>query len=144
MPHITLEHSANLDGRVDMQGLCDRVLEAALDTGVFEVGAVRVRALRCDAYAIADRDPRNGFIHGHMRIGAGRDTETKQRIGETIFAALTDFLAAEFNDDYFALSFEIAEIDPDVSFKKKRHAPALERVETWQIFRQTRQRRTPI
>ena len=118
VPHITLEYSANLDAVVSIDGLCQAVLEAALSTGAFEIGAVRVRALRCDAYAIADRDERNGFIDGSLRIGRGRDAETRRRLGETIFSAMSDFLSARFEDDYFALSFEVRDIDPVLSFKK--------------------------
>lgn len=118
MPHITLEYSANLDGRVAIGELCERVLEAVLSTGVFETGAVRVRAVRCDAYAIADRHPDNGFVDGSLRMGRGRDLATRRKVGEAIFQAMADFLEAQFAEDHFALSFEVREIDPDLSFKK--------------------------
>ena len=54
MPHFTIEYSANLDGVADMTTLCREVLKTALASGVFETRAVRVRAMRCSAYAIAD------------------------------------------------------------------------------------------
>ena len=46
MPHCSIEYSANLDGKVDMGGLCNALLQAILSTGLFQIGAVRVRALR--------------------------------------------------------------------------------------------------
>ncbi len=46
MPHFTMEYSSNLDGTVDFDGLCRAVHETILDTGLFELGAVRVRAFR--------------------------------------------------------------------------------------------------
>ena len=46
MPHFTIEYSANLDAEVDMQSFCEEIRRAALSTGVFEIGAVRVRAIR--------------------------------------------------------------------------------------------------
>jgi 5-carboxymethyl-2-hydroxymuconate isomerase len=118
VPHITLEYSANLDGRIAIGALCERVLEAALATGVFETGAVRVRAVRCEAYAIADRHPENAFVDGSLRMGRGRDAATRKEVGEAIFDAMAGFLEPQFAEDHFALSFEVREIDSDLSFKK--------------------------
>ena len=46
MPHLTVEYSANLEGRTDLDALCAALLDTVLATGLFKVGAVRVRALR--------------------------------------------------------------------------------------------------
>ena len=46
MPHLTVEYSANLEDRTDLDALCAALLETVLETGLFEVGAVRVRALK--------------------------------------------------------------------------------------------------
>ncbi|WP_189523166.1 SRPBCC domain-containing protein, partial [Mesorhizobium sp. M8A.F.Ca.ET.213.01.1.1] len=51
---VDSEYSANLDAKVDMGALCELVSRTILETGLFEQGAVRVRAFRADAYAIAD------------------------------------------------------------------------------------------
>lgn len=125
MPHITIEYSANLDAEIDMSEFCAVLLNAALETGVFETGAVRVRAIRCDAYAIADQLPENGFIDLSLRIGAGRSAETKRRIGDILFAAAEAFLQPQFAAPNFALSFEMREIDPDLSWKKNAIHPRL-------------------
>ena len=69
MPHMAIEYSANLDETVDIQGLCTLVADTILETGLFEIGAIRVRAFRAEAYAIADRLPQNGFIDMNFRIG---------------------------------------------------------------------------
>ncbi len=47
MPPITLQYSANLDNRVQMASLCKIAKAAMMETGVFEPGAIRVRAVRC-------------------------------------------------------------------------------------------------
>ena len=72
MPHLTLEYSANLDASADLSGLCKTLLKSLFDTGLFEMGAIRVRAVRCDAYAIADGLPQNTFLDASLRIGVGR------------------------------------------------------------------------
>ena len=59
--------------------LCALVLRTVLDTGLFETGAVRVRAFRAEAYAIADNLPENAFLDMSFRIGTGRSAEDKKR-----------------------------------------------------------------
>ncbi|PBC03435.1 5-carboxymethyl-2-hydroxymuconate Delta-isomerase [Mesorhizobium sp. WSM3860] len=125
MPHMAIEYSANLDAKVEMSELCALVSRIILETGLFEPGAVRVRAVRADAYAIADRLPENSFIDMNFRIGKGRSTEEKERAGEAIFTAVTDHLASLFATPHFALSLEIREIDAELSWKKNAIHPRL-------------------
>ena len=125
MPHMAIEYSANLDAKVDMTELCALVSRTILETGLFEPGAVRVRAFRTEAYAIADRLPENGFIDMNFRIGKGRSAEEKKRTGEAIFAAVSGHLASLFKTPHFALSLEIREIDAELSWKKNAIHPRL-------------------
>jgi 5-carboxymethyl-2-hydroxymuconate isomerase len=125
MPHLTVEYSANLESRTDLDALCDSLLDAVLATGLFEVGAVRVRALRADHFAIADRHPENGFIDLSFRIGAGRSPEDRKRAGEAVFAAASAALAPLFETPHFALSLEIREIDAELSWRKNAIHPRL-------------------
>ncbi len=118
MPHFTIEYSANLDGVVDMPALCETLRKAALETGVFPLGGIRVRAIRCDDYAVADAKPDNAFLDLVLKVGKGRDFETRRQAGESVFAALYAHLAPVIDARPFALSFEIREIDPDLSWKK--------------------------
>ena len=82
MPHLTLEYSANLGASVDLDGLCKNLCKCLSDSGLFELGAIRVRAVRCDTYAIADELPENAFLDASLHIGAGRTPEEKKRAGE--------------------------------------------------------------
>ena len=125
MPHLTVEYSANLKGRMDLDALCAGLLETLLETGLFEVGAVRVRALRADHYAIADRLPENAFIDLSLRIGKGRSAEEKKRTGEALFATASRLLAPLLETPHFALSLEIREIDAELSWKKNAIHPRL-------------------
>ncbi|BCH56810.1 5-carboxymethyl-2-hydroxymuconate Delta-isomerase [Agrobacterium vitis] len=125
MPHFNIEYSSNLDGRVDFDALCGRILDELLATGLFEIGAVRVRAFRAEAYAIADRLPENAFIDMSFRVGVGRSADDKKRVGEHIFAVVTEELATLFETPHFALTLEIREIDPDLSWKKNAIHPRL-------------------
>ena len=125
MPHFSIEYSANLDANVDMGELCALVLRTVLDTGLFETGAVRVRAFRAEAYAIADNLPENAFLDMSFRVGTGRSEEDRKRTGEAVFKAVSEYLALLFDTPHFALSLEIREIDPALSWKKNAIHPRL-------------------
>jgi 5-carboxymethyl-2-hydroxymuconate isomerase len=117
MPHLTLEYSASLDGKVDMGALCTALRDAMLATGTFEIGAIRVRALRAEHYAITDLHPDNGFIDMSLRMGAGRPAAERKAAGEAIIAAAKAYLEPLLAYPHFALSLEVREIDPDLSWK---------------------------
>lgn len=117
MPHMIIEHSANLAGRFDIQAAVDAAHRAILASGLFERGAVRVRAYASDAYAIADRHPDNAFVHLCLRIGAGRSADEKRVAGDVIYEAMLAQFETLLASPYFALSFEICEIDAALSWK---------------------------
>jgi 5-carboxymethyl-2-hydroxymuconate isomerase len=125
MPHFTLEYSANLDARVDMDKVVEVVRKAAVETGIFPVGGIRVRAIRCEHYAIADGNPHLGFIAMVLRLGEGRDLATRQKAGEHVFRALSDHLDPVFASSKFALSFEMQINDKDMSWKRNNIHEAL-------------------
>lgn len=125
MPHFTIEYSSNLEDRMDMQLLCNVVHAALAGCGLFELGAIRVRALRCDAYSIADRLPRNAFVDMSLRMGTGRSAADRERAGSAIFEAVSDLLQPLVAEPYFALSLEVREIDPVLSWKRNAMHPRL-------------------
>jgi len=118
MPHLNIEYSANLEPALDVQALVDRIHETALDTGIFPLGGVRTRAEARKYYRIANGDPSAGYIHMMVRIGPGRDVETRRSAGEKIFAALCDFTDELYRSRPLALSFELHEIPPDMAWRK--------------------------
>ncbi len=123
MPHFTMEYSANLSELVDIGELCNVVHDVILATGLFEIGAIRVRAIRCDAYAIADLLSQNAFIDMSFRIGKGRTPSEKTSTGEAIFEAVTRHIASLFATPHFALTLEIREIDAELSWKRNAIHP---------------------
>jgi len=62
MPHITVEYSANLEERLGIDALIGALHDAAIATGLFEIGGIRTRGSRRDHYRIADANPLNGFV----------------------------------------------------------------------------------
>ena len=118
MPHFTLEYSANLEPRIDIAATVEVVRKAAFETGIFPLGGIRVRAIRCEHYAIADGSPDMAFLAMLLRLGEGRDLITRQRAGEQIFQALSEFLEPVFATSPFALSFDMQINDKATSWKR--------------------------
>jgi len=125
MPHFTLEYSANLDARVDMGAIVEVVRKAAAQTGIFPLGGIRVRAICCEHYAIADGNPHFGFLAMLLRLGEGRDLATRKKAGEHVFRALSDHLDPVFASSQFALSFDIQINDKEMSWKRNNIHEAL-------------------
>jgi 5-carboxymethyl-2-hydroxymuconate isomerase len=125
MPHFTIEYSANLDGRLDMGRVVEVVRKAAVETGIFPLGGIRVRAIRCEHYAIADGRGDHGFLDMVLRLGEGRDLTTRQKAGEHIFRALSQHLDPVFSASSFALSFDMQINDKETSWKRNNIHEAL-------------------
>src|SRR5215475_6167632 len=125
MPHFTIEYSANLDERADMAAVCEIVRKAAAETGVFPVGGIRVRAIKCEHYAIADGRKDYGFLSMLLRLGEGRDLATRKRAGQQVFDALSRHLDPVFATSKFALSFDMQINDKETSWKRNNIHEAL-------------------
>lgn len=118
MPHLIVEYSANIEQRIALDALLDKLHACALATGVFPVGGLRVRAYRADAYRIADLAPDNAFVHVTALIGHGRPLDVQQRAGQELLAALAEHLDSLFAKSPLAISLNIQEMHPVLNFKK--------------------------
>jgi 5-carboxymethyl-2-hydroxymuconate isomerase len=118
MPHLVVEYSANLEGRVDVDGLLDRLYAVAIETGLFPIGGIRIRAYRAELYRIADLGPDNAFVHVTAMVGSGRTLDQRRGASDLIFAALCEALAAVQAASPLAISFNMQEFDPVLNYKK--------------------------
>lgn len=117
MPHFHIEYSANLEEVIDFAALCDAIRAEAVTIDAFPLPGVRVRATRVDHYAIADGDPKHGFIDLSIRLRGGRAEDVKRAAVAQIFARLKAFTQAACATHSIALSAEMRDIDPDLSPK---------------------------
>jgi 5-carboxymethyl-2-hydroxymuconate isomerase len=118
MPHFSIEYSGNIEPSVDIAAVCELLRKAAVETGIFPLGGIRVRAIRCEHFAIADGRADLGFLDVLLRIGEGRDLATRRAAGAHIFAALSAHLDPVFAQSKFALSFDIQINDKETSWKR--------------------------
>ena len=117
MPHMKIEYSPGLARRVDIAALCRAAHDAMVETGLFPLAGIRVRAFSADHCIVADDHPDNDFAAIYMTVGSGRTTEALQKAGGHIFAALQDFLSEPLASPHFALSLDIRVSDPELSWK---------------------------
>lgn len=117
MPHFHIDYSANLEDVVDMGALCAVIRQVAADIDAFPTPGIRVRATRADHVAMADGNPRHGFIDLSVRLREGRSDEVKKDAIDRIFAALKGFVAPAMDTHSIALSAEMRDIDAALSPK---------------------------
>lgn len=118
MPHQIIEYSANLESRLDIQALVDGMHETAMGIDGLPLGGLRTRAARRDAFQVADQQPDNAFVHMILKLGHGRPEETRKAFGDVLFAALCALLEPVSSTSPLAISFEIQEIHPTLTWKK--------------------------
>jgi len=117
MPHFHIEYSANLEQAVDMGALCEAIRATAAGIDTFPTAGIRVRATRVDHVAMADGDPKHGFIDLSIRLRQGRPTRVKQDAIARVFEALEKFMAPVMETRSVALSAEMRDIDALLSPK---------------------------
>lgn len=134
MPHLVLDHSANLGEEADIGGLCTKlaaVLRAQQADGkpVYPVGGIRVRALVANDYCIADgADPSDAYLHATLKLGAGRSDATKAATCAALFDAIKAHFAGRFERHGLALSLEVTEFSEAGTLKHNNlHARLRER-----------------
>ena len=117
MPHIHVDYSGNLESVVDMAAFCEAIRKEAAAIETFPMPGIRVRATRVDHFAIADGNPRHGFVDISVRLREGRAEDVKHDAITRIFEAARTFLAPAMDTQSIALSAEIRDIDAALSPK---------------------------
>jgi 5-carboxymethyl-2-hydroxymuconate isomerase len=117
VPHMQIDYSPNLEARLDVAGLCRVLRDAAVETGVFPLAGIRVRATACTHVVIADGNPDHAFLDISVRLRGGRPFEARKAATAHIFAAAEAFCAKVMDSSSFMLSLEMRDIDPELSPK---------------------------
>ncbi|HMK87041.1 MAG TPA: 5-carboxymethyl-2-hydroxymuconate Delta-isomerase [Steroidobacteraceae bacterium] len=120
---MTLEYSDNLRPAGRFEELCGKL--ARYMTGlevdgqrVFPPGGVRVRAIACEEYCIADGSvPDAGFVHAVLKIGAGRSEAAKRATCTGLFDIMKAHFAAQYAERGLALSLEFIEFSESGTLK---------------------------
>ena len=118
MPHFIAECTDNIREEADLPGLFAKVNEALAATGIFPLGGIRSRAHWLDIWQMADGRHDYAFVHMTLKIGAGRSLESREEVGEMLFALIKTHFAELMASRYLALSFELDELHPTLNYKQ--------------------------
>ena len=118
MPHFIAECTDNIREQADLPGLFAKVNEALAATGIFPIGGIRSRAHWLDTWQMADGKHDYAFVHMTLKIGAGRSLESREAVGEMLFALIKAHFADLMAARYLALSFELDELHPTLNYKQ--------------------------
>ena len=69
-------------------------------------------------FRVADGNPTNGFVHITARLRRGRSAEQRKALGEALLAAADKRLASVYPTHPVAMTVEVHEIDPDMTFRR--------------------------
>lgn len=116
MPHLSFEFSRGLGGLTDLDAFARRCRDALVATGACPLGGIRVRGFEADVQAVADGGDYH-FCDMILRLGQGRDGETRGRIADQLYAAAEAALRPDLDDIPFILSLEVQEIESAFSRK---------------------------
>ncbi|MEG5464804.1 5-carboxymethyl-2-hydroxymuconate Delta-isomerase [Enterobacter chuandaensis] len=118
MPHFIAECTDNIREQADLPGLFAKVNDALAATGIFPIGGIRSRAHWLDTWQMADGRHDYAFVHMTLKIGAGRSLESREAVGEMLFALIKAHFAELMAERYLALSFELDELHPTLNYKQ--------------------------
>lgn len=115
MAHLKIEYSEGAEAHI--AALCAAGHRAMIEAGIFPLAGIRVRAYRADHAIVADGLAENAFVAMTLSVGAGRSTVALKTAGGIVFAAAQAALADLLATQHFALSLEIREIHPELTWK---------------------------
>jgi len=118
MAHFIVEYTGNIRAEADIPALLRKANETLIaQDGVYPIGGVRSRAIELTDWCMADGAEDYAFVHGVLKIGAGRAREIRQRTGDALFEMMKTHFADLYARRYLALSLEIYEFDEAGTWK---------------------------
>ena len=110
MPHLVLEHSANVPDRPDLRRVLLDLHDALAATGLFERKDLKSRAVRHDVFSVADGAEDRPFVALSIAILGGRSDEVKAAISETALDVLVRAFPELVAEGRGAISVEVRDL----------------------------------
>lgn len=88
MPHLVMEYSNSVDERVNTQRLLEDLHHIAIQSGLFDVPALKSRALRYHDWLVGEEGDSVDFIHVTFELLAGRTAEQKRELSRALMTEL--------------------------------------------------------
>tara|TARA_Y100001960_G_C14444289_1_gene714105 strand:+ start:133 stop:525 length:393 start_codon:yes stop_codon:yes gene_type:complete len=117
MAHLSFEYTANLEGKADLAKFCELMCKVMNDSNIFPQGGIRVRGTKVDVHSVGNGDPHFAFVDIKLRMGQGRNSQIREAVGNSIYAAAETWFREKLGPSPFALSLEVFEIKKRFSIK---------------------------
>ena len=110
MPHLILEHSANVLEKETFLTLFEKCHHLLAETLPTERKSCVSRAIEYDQYYVGEGRPNSAFIHVAVKVKAGRTAEVLKKTGEALLAAVKEHCLASSKQLLLKVSVEIVEL----------------------------------
>jgi 5-carboxymethyl-2-hydroxymuconate isomerase len=118
MPHFILEYTDNIKEETNISELLKKIHHVLISrSDIFPIGGIRSRTIELNDYCVADGTEDDAFVHGTLKIGAGRPEQVKKAVCEEIFEVMKEHFSALFEKRYLALSLELYEFSELGTYK---------------------------
>lgn len=118
MPHFILEYTDNLKPDANIPLLLEKINNVLISySSIFPIGGIRSRAIELNDYRVADGKEDDAFVHGMLKIGAGRSESDKKQVCDELFAVIKHHFQGLFEKRYLALSMELVEFSEAGTYK---------------------------
>ena len=120
MPQVVVEYSSNIAADADIATLVKLIARTIESKGVFQVAAIKVRAIGYEDFVVADDDPRNAFVSINVTVAKGRPEDGKRLTFDAVFEAVKAHLRPVDERWILALSMDVGEFGDRLAYKQNR------------------------
>ena len=117
MPHLLLEHSANLTPPLEAAEVMPPLVRLLVELAGVDPANCKGRVVRHDDYHVGDGDPRRAFVHLALRLLAGRPETVKAELGRRALAVLRSWSRDAAAGLDLQVTVEVRDLDRALYFK---------------------------
>ena len=116
MPHITFEHTANIN--IDFQSFFKELAEQLVATSHVPKLGIKCRAVASKDYYIIDGNPNYQMVNLLFRLREGRSFEVRQQISSIGMKLMESYFQKEIKNKEIILSTEVKELIKELDLTK--------------------------
>ncbi len=116
MPHITLQYTANLP-ELNVSQTLRRVNEAACQSGLFEEGDVKSRAIQLQSFIVGTAQDERAFLHLTVAMSP-RGSQLERAMAEVLVQVLEDALVRSRSGISTQACVEVIHVDTSTYVKR--------------------------
>ncbi|MGI9666395.1 MAG: 5-carboxymethyl-2-hydroxymuconate Delta-isomerase [Acidimicrobiia bacterium] len=117
MPHVTLDHSEDLDSVADTRRVFERIHRILVDVAGAGPSNVKSRKLVSTDSFVGSGDPTNAFIHLDVRLMEGRSETTKRDVSTACLAVLVEEYQVESSPRNIQVTVDVTDLDRETYAK---------------------------